>query len=177
MLGPEGHPSMPPMDLTRRAFLRRSVAAAAGIAGVGAVGFPALSSTPAPNLSPARRRDFRALVEALGASPRTLVDASRAGEVTAALAASYEARPARSRRELDALIDAIESGQGRPRFASLPPEARLAQLAKRMRAPEARRGSPSATCLLSEAVGLAAAPFYPPRGAASVPALVEAEAA
>jgi hypothetical protein len=166
---------MAPMDLSRRAFLLRGAAAAAGVAAAGAVGFPALSSVPAAKLSAVRRQDFRALVEALAASPRTLVEASRAEEVTVALAASYKVRPVSARRDLDALIDAIDDGHGRRRFASLSAEERLVQVAHRMRAREAERAP--AGCLLREAVRLAAAPFYPQPGPVSVPAMVEAEAA
>ena len=135
-------------------------------------GLRAGAAVAAPALTAERERTFRALVEALGGSTRTLVDSRRAHSVTTDFSARFARGGRETRESYNALIDAVDDGSGERSFASLSVPDRLGVLSSRLLATERSGGGLAPACLVGEAIQVAAAPFYPPGATASVPAAV-----
>lgn len=154
--------------LDRRTFLKRAgtVALAAGTVSLVPLGAepPNTAAGPGAELTPNQRRVHAALVETLAASPAlAAVSASRASELTDALAARYAAESETARSNIDAMLAAVEGPAEPGAFTSRPVPLRLELLRGHLRAPEApRAGEPPPRARLAQAaVTLAAAPFYP----------------
>jgi hypothetical protein len=152
--------SLTPMGpgVTRRTFLARSGVAAAALvaAGAGASGL-LRGAARRPRLSPARRRTYVALVDAVGRASESQVDPSAAAAAAASLGADYTRGLEPTRAAIDDVLDRLEAAPAGPRpFSALDPPARLATL----------RGMASGTGtgadVAGRAVALAAAPFHPP---------------
>jgi hypothetical protein len=110
-----------------------------------------------PSLSTARRRTYRALVEAVGTAPGNQVEPAGAVKATAAFVSDYEERPPDVRRRIDAVLDAIEAAQRGRRFSRMSRQQRLELLRSLLRGSsgdDARRNG-------AMAVQLAALPFQP----------------
>ena len=109
-----------------------------------------------PSLSTARRRTYRALVEAVGTAPGNQVEPAGAVKATAAFVSDYEERPPDVRRRIDAVLDAIEGAPRGKRFSQLTRQQRLTLLRSQLAG-----SSRDARRHVVTAVQLAALPFQP----------------
>lgn len=143
---------------TRRRFIGRGGIVAAGAA---AVSVPLAStatsaSAPSPTLTAERRRTYAALVQAVGSSPGTLVEATDARSATNALARHYRNASASTQLRINSILDELESDG----FSRKTTRARLSYLRKQLGREQSKGGELLGT-LVGEAVSLAAAPFNP----------------
>lgn len=145
-------PSTAPQPTTRRRFLRRAgtVGGAIGIAAAPTVLATAIA-TDQGVLSPRRKSVYTSLVEVVGSVPGTLVDPSRAGQATRALAAHYQQASPHTREEIDSTLDAIDKRDAAGSFSQRAAGDRLTLLRAALDSDEGRR--------TEMAVALAAAPF------------------
>jgi hypothetical protein len=151
-------------SLSRRRFVVGGAGAALGTAAVsGSIAAAAgLSKAPAPTLTPARRRLYRALVEAVGSRPGTIVEPARAGDVATELATRYAQAALELRAGVDAVLDSVERGLVPGSFASMSVAGRTAHLRAQLTKRESGSGlNLSTPSLVAEAIALATAPFDP----------------
>jgi hypothetical protein len=150
--------------LSRRRFVTRGAGAALGAATVSGsvVATAGLSAPGALELTPARKRLYAALVEAVGSTPGTLVDPSASQAVVKQLATLYGKGNLELQTRVDAALDSVEHGSTPGAFASMSVAARVHHLRALLVQREPGLGLHLATASsVTEAIGLAAAPFDP----------------
>src|SRR4051794_24468487 len=105
---------------TRRQFLVRggALAGALAVGGTAAV-LPAGGTAQASALSPARRRTYTALMEAVVTQPSMRLDPAIAAPAAADFAAAYAGWPPERRRDADAVLDALEHAPAAGAFSGL----------------------------------------------------------
>lgn len=94
---------------TRRQFVQRGGALAGAMVLGGSLGLAWTGGTAqAAGLTEARRRTYAALIEAVAVQPSVRLDAAVASDAAATFAAAYGAWPQERRRQVDAVLDALE---------------------------------------------------------------------
>jgi hypothetical protein len=147
-------------DIDRRDFFKQAGGLAV-VAGAASFGFPGglerAIAAAGGGLTPARRRTYRALVEAVGSAPGNQVQRGAAAQATTAFAAGYEDRFPEVRRYIDSVLDTVESAPGGRRFSRLDPADRLRLLRDRLTGSDgdAQRAA------TSDALALATTTFQP----------------
>jgi hypothetical protein len=150
---------------TRRQFLLRGGALAGALAlGGGAAVVPSGGSAAAAALTPARRRTYTALMEAVVTGPSLRLDPAVAPQAAEQFAAAYAAWPPDRRRDADAVLDALEGVPAAGAFSGLDRGRRGAELRAGGRA---TRATPTAAerarlDLTARALELAAVVLGPP---------------
>ena len=124
---------------TRRQFLVRgsALAGALAIGGAGSL-LSGGSSAQAAGLTPARRRTYTALMEAVVVQPSLRLDPALAPQAADAFAAAYATWPEDRRREADGVLDALERESAPGAFSALDRDRRSRDLRERARVTSAR---------------------------------------
>jgi len=124
---------------TRRQFLVRggALAGALAVGGTTAGLLPAGGTAQTSALSPARRRTYTALMEAVVTQPSMRLDAAIAPGAATDFAAAYAGWPPERRRDADAVLDALERSSAATGFSGLDRHARGEELRARARATSA----------------------------------------
>jgi hypothetical protein len=151
---------------TRRQFLVRggALAGAVAVGGTTAGLLPAGGTAQTSALSPARRRTYTALMEAVVTQPSMRLDAAIAPAAAADFAATYAGWPPERRRDADAVLDALEGAPATGDFSGLDRRRRGDELRDGSRATRPRpTGAEHARLeLTSRALELAAVVLCPP---------------
>ena len=124
--------------ITRRQFVLRGGALAAALAVGGTAGLGTSGgSAQAAALTPARRRTYTALMEAVVTGPSLRLDPAVAPLAAEQFAAAYEEWPPDRRADADAVLDALEQAPAGGSFSGLDRGRRGAELRARGRATRA----------------------------------------
>jgi hypothetical protein len=150
---------------TRRQFIVRGGALAGALAVGGTAALvPAGGSARATALSPARRRTYTALMEAVVTQPSMRLDPAIAPAAAADFAAAYAGWTPDRRRDADAVLDALEAAPAAGAFSGLDRGRRGAELRDGSRAtrPSPTGAEHARLELTSRALELAAVVLCPP---------------
>jgi hypothetical protein len=112
-------------------------------------------------LTVARLSTYEALVEAVGSSPGTLVDPTRAAWAADDLARRYPLAPRGVRRRVNTVLDWVEGDAATGTFSAATVPERLEHLLGRLQSTGAAGADAPPDWRATEAVALAAAPFDP----------------
>ena len=148
-------------DLVRRSAMLAGAAGAASLAGV--PGFENALAAVSGDLSPARRDTYSALVEAVALAGTTGVSDNDLKGTTDDFAGFYARAAAPVRANVDAILDSVETGEGRG-FTKMDTRARLKQLRRWHAIDPQKQSSVNGRrwrAVAPVAVELAALPFHP----------------
>ena len=143
--------------VSRRAALGLALAAGAASVPLAATAGTS-SSTPAGALTRDRKRQYTALVEAVGSLPGTRVKHAESGRAADTLAKHYEAAPRSAQQLVDGALDSIGTDGS---FSAMGSAERLAYLRKRLDDESTGSLRLARGSRVTEAIALATAPFDP----------------